>query len=127
MTKNPGGTRLRVLVRDLTLDAVLGIHAHEKRAPQPIRINLELDVRLDHGIEDKYENVVCYDEATKRIEAIIGAGHVNLVETWAEEIAASMLADPRVENVKVRIEKLAAVPHTASVGVELERRRLGSA
>lgn len=119
------GTRLKVLVRDLTLDAVLGIHAHEKRAPQPIRINLELEVRLKGGIEDKYENVVCYHEAAKRIEAIVAAGHVNLVETWAEEIAASMLADPRVEGVKVRIEKLAAVPKTASVGVEIERRRQG--
>jgi dihydroneopterin aldolase len=114
---------MRVFVRDLTLDAVLGIHAHEKRAPQPIRINLELDVRLDRAIEDRYENVVCYHEAVKRIEAIVAAGHVNLVETWAEEIAASMLADPRVDAVKVRIEKLAAVARTASVGVEIERRR----
>jgi dihydroneopterin aldolase len=114
--------RMRVLVRDLTLDAVLGIHAHEKTAAQPIRVNLWLDVRLG-PINDRYENVVCYHEAAKRIEAIIAAGHVNLVETWAEEIAHSMLADPRVDGVRVRIEKLAAVPRTASVGVEIERRR----
>lgn len=118
-----GGMRLKVFVRDLTLDAVLGIHAHEKQKPQPVRINLELDAVLPAPPEDTYANTVCYHEAAKRIEAIIAEGHVNLVETWAERIAEDALKDPRVVAAKVRIEKLAAVPRTQSVGVEIERRR----
>src|SRR5262249_33563605 len=105
MKHNSNHDTYRVLVKDLALDAVLGIHAHEKRTAQPILVNLELDVRLSR-IDDKYENVVGYDWAAERVEAIVAGGHVNLVETWAEEIAAAMLEDPRVEAVKVRIEKL---------------------
>lgn len=115
--------RFRVLVRDLALDGVLGIHDHEKRTPQPILVNLELAVRANVPIADSYDNVVCYHEACKRIEAIIAEGHVNLVETWSERIAQAMLEDPRVESVRVRIEKLAAVPRTKSVGIEIERSR----
>lgn len=123
MGAKTGGMRLKVFVRDLELEAVLGIHAHEKQRPQPVRINLELDVLLPAPPDDTYENTVCYHEAAKRIQAIVAAGHVNLVETWAERIAEDALQDPRVEGVKVRIEKLAAVPKTRSVGVEFERRR----
>lgn len=123
MSAKPEDVRLKVFVRDLLLDAVLGIHPHEKQKPQPIRINLELDVVLRGPLGDTYENTVCYHEAAKRIEAIIAEGHVNLVETWAERIAEDALKDPRVQGVKVRIEKLAAVPRAASVGVEIERRR----
>ncbi len=123
MSAKPEEVRLKVFVRDLTLDAVLGIHAYEKQKAQPIRINLELDVVLQGPLGDAYENTVCYHEAAKRIEAIIAEGHVNLVETWAERIAKDALLDPRVEGVKVRIEKLAAVPRAQSVGVEFERRR----
>jgi len=123
MSANPREVRLKVFVQDLTLDAVLGIHAYEKQKAQPIRINLELDVVLQGPLGDTYENTVCYHEATKRIEAIVAEGHVNLVETWAERIAEDALKDPRVIAAKVRIEKLAAVPGTQSVGVEIERRR----
>ncbi|HMM14539.1 MAG TPA: dihydroneopterin aldolase [Parvibaculum sp.] len=111
-----------VFVRDLLLDAHIGVYAHEQKTTQPIRVNVDLTVRETvHG--DKLANVVCYEEVVNSIKALVASGHLNLVETLAERIASTCLQDPRVSVARVRIEKLSAIPEAASVGVEIERAR----
>jgi dihydroneopterin aldolase len=114
----------RLFVRDLELDGHIGVRAHERGHPQRLRINLELVARDPEGpLEDRYDNVVCYDEVVSAVRRLVGAGHVNLVETLAERIAGLCLEDPRIEAAKVRVEKLDVYPDAAGVGVEIERFR----
>ena len=109
-----------VFIRDLLLDAQIGVHAHEKGAAQPIRVNVDLTVsEAAHG--DQLANVVCYEDVVNQIKAIVVERHLNLVETLAERIAAACLADPRVKVARIRIEKLNAIREAVSVGVEIER------
>lgn len=117
--------RLRhVFVRDLELEAVLGVHEHEKTAPQRVIINLDLAVEEGPGpLEDDLRHVVCYETLTRNVEAIVARGHVHLVETLAEMIADACLEDPRVRAARVRIEKPDAIPRARSVGIEIERTR----
>jgi dihydroneopterin aldolase len=113
-----------VFVRDLVLPCNIGVHRHERDAPQRVRINLDLAVwEDDRPIDDSIGNVVCYEEVAKGVRAIVGAGHVNLVETLAERIAGFCLKDPRVKAVWARVEKLDVFPDAASVGVEIVRTR----
>lgn len=117
-------TALRhVFVRDLMLDAHIGVHQHEKLGPQRIRINVDLAVweKDVDGIGDKLANVVCYEEVVSGIRALVAEGHVNLVETLAEQIAALCLEDARVRIARVRVEKLDVFADVTSVGVEIER------
>ena len=112
-----------VFVRDLMLDAHIGVHQHEKLGPQRIRVNVDLAVwekDLD-GIGDQLANVVCYEEVVSAIRALVAEGHVNLVETLAEQIASLCLEDRRVRVARVRVEKLDVFEDAASVGVEIER------
>ena len=113
----------RILVRDLMLDARIGLHQHERIARQRIRINLDLAVADNGPIDDDYDKVVCYGELVTGVRHVVGAGHVNLVETLAERIAAMCLSDPRVLSARVRVEKLDVFPEAESVGVEIERFR----
>ncbi|MGQ0664696.1 MAG: dihydroneopterin aldolase [Pseudomonadota bacterium] len=117
--------RLRhVFVRDLVLEARIGIRHRERGAAQRVRINLDLAVAEgERPLDDQLANVVCYDALTAGVRRLVAAGHVNLVETLAERIAAFSLEDPRVRMVRVRLEKLDVYPDAASVGVEIERRR----
>ena len=55
------------------------------------------------------------------IESIVSQGHVNLVETLADEIADMALIDQRVRSARVRAEKLDILENAVSVGVEVER------
>lgn len=112
-----------VFVRDFETMANIGVWDHEQGDTQPVRINVDLSVKEVKDPEDQLENVVCYNKIVEGIKTIIGAGHINLVETLAEHIAEMSLADHRVTTARVRVEKLAAVEGAASVGVEIERHR----
>jgi dihydroneopterin aldolase len=111
-----------VFVRDLELDANIGVYRPEKGKLQPVRINVDLTVEETEGeVADKLENVVDYGAVVNGIKTILAAGHLNLVETLAEQVAAHCLADARVKVARVRIEKLNVIAEASSVGVEIER------
>ena len=113
-----------VFVRDLVLDCSIGIHQHEHEALQRVRVNLDLAVRegeTNGKLEDELANVVCYEDLTKGVRALVSREHVNLVETLAEDVAAMCLGDDRVRSARVRIEKLDILEDAESVGVEIER------
>ncbi len=112
----------RIFVRDLELAALIGVHRHEQDGRQRVRINLDLEVlEGDHPAQDRLSDVVCYAEIVAGVRAIVAAGHLNLVETLAERVAAQCLSDGRVISARVRIEKLDVFADAASVGVEIER------
>ncbi|MGL4591778.1 MAG: dihydroneopterin aldolase [Aestuariivirga sp.] len=119
------GARLRhVFVRDLDLMASIGIYATEKVKPQRIVVNIDLSVHEGEGPnDDDIGHVVSYEIVVKKVEAILAEGHINLVETLCEKIAAACLKDRRVVAARVRVEKPDIIPNARSVGVEIERTR----
>ena len=114
----------RILIRDLLLDCRIGVHAHERLAPQRVRVNVELEVRngIRHEADD-IAGVVSYEGILEGIKALAAGDHINLVETLAERIADLCLADARALCAKVRVEKLDIEPKAAGIGIEIERRR----
>jgi dihydroneopterin aldolase len=116
--------RSKLFIRDLVLMSNIGVYPQEHLAPQRVRINVEVRVQPpDAPINDDIGNVLSYEDIVTAIKHLIGRGHINLVETLADEIADLCLADARAEEVRVKVEKLDIVPEAASVGVEIERRR----
>jgi dihydroneopterin aldolase len=119
-----------VFIRDLTLAASIGVHAHERVGRQRVRINIDLGVADDGaramsraGVgRDELSRVVDYAAVADAARAVVAAGHVVLVETLAERIAEACLFDPRIHVVRVKVEKLDVMEDAASVGVEIERR-----
>ena len=109
-------------VRDLTLQARIGIHPHEREASQPIIININAAVReIPDTAPEALDEVVCYEKLSRKIAGIIERGHIDLVETLAETIADDLLTDKRIQRLRLRIEKPQAIAEAASVGVEIER------
>ncbi|MDJ0893718.1 MAG: dihydroneopterin aldolase [Alphaproteobacteria bacterium] len=111
----------RVLVRDMLLEARIGVHKHERDAPQQVRVNLELSVREGGPIRDRLADVVDYEKIVHGARRVAESRHINLVETLAEELAEICFDDARVLAVRVRVEKLGVFEDVASVGVEIER------
>jgi dihydroneopterin aldolase len=122
-----------VFLRDLLLTAAIGVYAQEQGRTQRIRVNVDLGVTDDgaRGLSrpsvgrDDLSRVVDYAVVAETIRRIVGAGHVQLVETLAERLAEACLEDPRVQVARIRVEKLDVLPDGASAGVEIERRRRG--
>ena len=111
-----------VFVRNLEVEATVGIHEHEKLGPQPLRISVDLTVReLPGSVSDNLDQVVCYEDVVHKVQAICEDDHVNLIETLADRIADSCLNDASDHAVRVRVEKTQAFAECASVGIEIER------
>ena len=114
----------RVFVRDLEVVASVGLLEREKRYDQRILVSTELFVRDEYdGASDRLADVLDYSKVIDGMTHIIQREHVNLIETLAERIAEFCLTDPRVEMVRVKIEKPEIIENCRSVGVEIERRR----
>lgn len=114
-----------VFLHDLVLDASIGIYPHEHGARQRVRINVDLGVRNNPAAHsDRLAEVVDYEKVADRVREVTTAQHINLVETLAERIAGICLLDERVVLARIRVEKLDAFADIASVGVEIERRRM---
>ncbi len=113
----------RLLVRDLVLPADIGVYGHERGRLQRVCVNLDLTVEEPPAAVDQLDHVVCYRTLIDQIRALIASDRFNLVETLAERIVAVCLAEPRVRQARVRVEKLDAVPEAVAVGIELVRGR----
>jgi dihydroneopterin aldolase len=122
----PGAAKTfdRVFVHDFVLDVQIGVYTHEKGVTQRVRFSVDVDVLpAAQSLDDDIGRAFDYDTIIKGIKRIIGRGHINLVETLAEEIARHCLAHPRAGRVTVKIEKLDKEP--GAVGVEIVREKLG--
>jgi 7,8-dihydroneopterin aldolase/epimerase/oxygenase len=112
-----------VFIRNLELPAQIGVWRHEHGKQQPVRINVDLAVEDLIDLGDDLSKVVDYGVIEDKIRAIIAEGHIRLIETLAERIAAACFDDERVKTSRVRVEKLHALPNAESAGIEIERSR----
>src|SRR6201995_83015 len=112
-----------VFIRNLELPAQIGVWRHEHGKEQPVRINVDLAVEDLIDLGDDLAKVVDYGVIEDKIRTIIAEGHIRLIETLAERIAATCFEDERVKTARVRVEKLHALPNAESAGVEIERTR----
>jgi 7,8-dihydroneopterin aldolase/epimerase/oxygenase len=114
-------TRYRIFVRNLILTASIGIHAHEKRQRGRLRVSAELEIEAPLPRHDDFAMALNYETIVSGIKRVAEAPHINLVETFADRVATLCLADPRVAQVRVTVEKLDIYPEADSVGVTIER------
>jgi D-erythro-7,8-dihydroneopterin triphosphate epimerase len=123
---NSTGTYMsdEIRINGLFLRTIIGINEDEREHKQDVRINLALavDTRLA-ARSDKIDDAVNYRTITKDVIDLVENSRFFLVERMAEEIARLCLNDPRVERVKVSIEKPAALRFARSVGVSIQRSR----
>ena len=112
-----------VFLRDMVLQASIGWYPHEHGVTQRVRINIDLGVEEDADPSEDLSRVVSYETVASTVRAIAAAGHIRLVETLAERLAAACLSDPRVLLAHVQVEKLDVFPDAAAAGVAILRRR----
>jgi FolB domain-containing protein len=114
----------RIQIKDLMLRTIIGINEEERRNRQDVLINITLyaDTR-PAGRSDDIVDAVNYRTLTKQVIALVESSEFFLVEKMAAEIATICLREPRVERVRVSVEKPGALRFARSVGVTIERGR----
>ena len=114
----------KILIKDLLIRGIIGIHDWEREKKQDILINIEMEADCGPaGLSDDFRDAVDYRAVTKSVIALIEESEFYLVEKLAQEIARICLEDSRVTLARVQVEKPGAVRFSRSVGVAIERRR----
>jgi len=113
----------RVFLSDYEIWINIGVHDFEKRGEQRVRINVDLYVPLSDTTptHDELDEVVDYDFIRRTIAERVSRGHIHLQETLCDDVAALMLAHPKVRAVRVATSKPDVYPDCAAVGVEIFR------
>jgi len=118
----------RIHVRDLRLRCVLGIFPEERREKQDITVSIVLHADLRAaGRSDRIEDTVDYKEVKKRVVTLVEGSSSFLIEHLAQRVADLCLEEPRVEAVRVTIDKPGALRFARSVAVEIFRKRADNA
>jgi dihydroneopterin aldolase len=113
----------RIFLREVLLDANIGIHDFERAGSQRLVINVDVFVPLAVSTprHDRISEVLDYDFVRLTIRRRIEQGHINLQETLIDDIARSLLAHPSVAAVRVASEKPDVYDDVEAVGVEIFR------
>jgi len=121
-TENLKGVHAKIFVKDYVLDCHIGVFEEEQGVTQKVGFSIEAGVAEHVGSNrDDIADVPSYDDLTNAVQKTLKVGHINLVETVAEKIAAYVLMDKRFVWVRVRVEKLERDP--GAVGIEIVRPR----
>ena len=113
----------RIFLSNYIRDVEIGAFKEERDVTQRVRFDVVLEVaRNTAHIDDKAARVVSYDELVGSIEELIAGERMNLLETFAERLAAMCLVDPRARRVHIRIEKLDRL-QGGGLGVQITRSR----
>ena len=114
----------KILIKDLVLNMLVGIHNFEKKKKQRVRFNLIINIDQNLIPNDKdLKSIVNYEQIIKIITKITSRKHYLLLETLAEKIFFKLFENPRIKKILLRIEKLDVIKNTTSVGIELEKTR----
>jgi dihydroneopterin aldolase len=113
-----------ILIRDLRVEALIGIHKRERHVVQTLSIDLDIGIPGTAVFSsDKVADTIDYEQVTLRIKALAASGHFRLVETFAERIATLLIGDFGAPWVKVSAAKIGILPNAKFVGVSIERRK----
>jgi dihydroneopterin aldolase len=113
-----------IVIRELRVEALIGIHKREHHVTQTVSIDLDIGLPGTAVFQsDKVADTIDYEQVALRIRALAGSGHFRLVETLAERIARLLIDDLGAPWVKVSVAKIGILANTRFVGVTIQRNR----
>jgi 7,8-dihydroneopterin aldolase/epimerase/oxygenase len=113
-----------IVIRDLRVEALIGIHRRERHVLQTVSVDLEIGVPgAAVFASDKVADTIDYEQVVLRIKALAASGHFRLVETFADRIARMLIDELGAPWAKVSAAKLGILANTRYVGVTIERKR----
>ncbi len=113
----------RVGVSDLRINCIVGVRPHEREQPQDVLVTVEVDAdTAAAAATDALESTVDYSALSRATREVVVAGKFQLIETMAERVAATALAQTGAPAVRVTVKKPGAVEHAAHAMVQIERR-----
>jgi dihydroneopterin aldolase len=111
-----------ILVRDLRVEVLIGIHKRERHVAQTVSIDLDIGIPGETVFaSDRVADTIDYEQVALGIQALAASGHFKLVETFADRIAKLLTDEFKAPWVRVSAAKIGILPNAKFVGVSIER------
>ena len=117
----------RIIIRDLSVNALIGTLEHEHTRRQEICADLELFLDLrPAGKSDDLTKSVDYSEIARRAQKIMAESRFQLMEALGEALGNMLLEYPPVQRAAVRLRKPRALYGAAAeIVMEFDRHTPG--
>ncbi len=113
-----------IFLREIRLDARIGIYKREKSITQTVELDLDIALPDERVFKSgKVADTIDYAVVIDRIRAVLVEQHYGLVENLAEHLAQIVLDEFHAPWVRVSVAKIGAQPNARRVGVVIERGR----
>lgn len=113
-----------VFLEGLALLAVVGVHRHERLAPQRLLVDVELATDAARPARrDDLRLALDYAAVARSVERYVATHRPRLLETLAQGLAGRLMRQFSSPWVRLRLTKPAAVPAARGAGVVVERGR----
>ncbi len=114
-----------VSVRDLAVNAVIGVHDWEREVEQTLIFSVDMvpeaaGVRRAAATDD-LADALDYSAVATTIAAVVRDGKFRLIETAAERVAERLLADLPVTWLRLEVRKPITDGYTAVITIERAR------
>ena len=114
----------RIKISGLRANCIVGVDESERLAPQPVEIDIALEVDLaTAGASDDIADAVDYRSLTEAVVSAVESSSYLLIEALATRVAKVCLADNKVEAVEVTLRKPGALPMADYAAVVIRRSR----
>lgn len=112
-----------IFIRELRLNAWVGIYKREKLAPQVVQVDLEIGVPPAVFKSERVADTIDYAVVVERLRQLFADTRFGLVENMAERIASIIIDDMKAPWVRVSVGKIGIIKEAKRVGVTIERSR----
>lgn len=112
----------KVFIEGLEVDTLIGAYDWERGIRQCLQLDLTVawDIR-PAAAGDELSQALDYAAVNQHVQAFAAGARFELVETFAERLAASLLAQFGMPWLRLKVTKPGANPVARAVGVEIER------
>ena len=115
----------KVIIKELILNILVGIHNFEKKKRQRVKFNIEIltDPYVTPNSKD-LNSILNYEEVVIKIKKLTDSSHHELLEDLAENIFNILFKNKLVKKISLKLEKLDILKKTKSVGIEVTKTKI---
>lgn len=111
-----------VFIRELKVEAIIGIYDWERKNRQPLIFDVEMawDIKQAAATDD-LQYALNYKAVAESIVEFTESTEFLLIETLLEQVAERLLKEFRMPSLKISVDKPVAIENTRTVGLTIER------
>jgi dihydroneopterin aldolase len=114
-------TPATIIIRNLTVDTVIGVYPEERRASQKLKLDLELGIDgSSAGRSDRLRDTVDYDQVASSVRRFGRETSAELLEHFVYRLGLALLREFPLRNVTLTAWKRVAGLLPAEVAVKVE-------